>query len=250
MLAASARAAAGALTFLTRIPLARRVILGGDDVARGSVLFPLVGAGVGALGGGVALLAAHSLSAFTAAALGCALTVLVTGALHVDALADTADAAGTSTRERALEVMRDSRIGAFGATAIVLDLLVKVGALATLVDRGGVLAAFVAAGAFSRAAAPVLPTWLPYPRATPGPGSVLTGRVSPIGAVAVAVLGIALAVVTGGADALPLAGTAAGVTLLLGLAYRVWLAGATGDCLGAATELIETTVLVVAAGLA
>jgi adenosylcobinamide-GDP ribazoletransferase len=247
MLAASARAAAGALTFLTRIPLARRVVLDGDDVARGSILFPLVGAGVGALGGGIALLAGHGLSAFIAAALGCAATVLVTGALHVDALADTADAAGTSTRERALEVMRDSRIGAFGATAIVLDLLVKVGALATLVDRGGVLAAFVAAGALSRAAGPVLAARLPYPRVGGGTGSVLTGRVS---ATAAVVLAGGLAGVASGVEALWLGLAAAVVALVLGLVYRAWLGGATGDCLGAATELIETTVLVVAAGLA
>src|SRR4051794_32241388 len=103
MLADSARAAAGALTFLTRVPLPQIIAVGGEDVARGSVLFPLVGAGVGALGGVVALLAAHVLPAFTAAALACTVTVLLTGALHVDALADTADAAGTSTPERALE---------------------------------------------------------------------------------------------------------------------------------------------------
>jgi adenosylcobinamide-GDP ribazoletransferase len=250
MLGASARAAAGALTFLTRVPLARVVAVDGADVARASVLFPVVGAGVGALGGAVALLAAHALPAFTAAALACAATVLVTGALHVDALADTADAAGTSTRERALEVMRDSRIGSFGASALVLDLLIKVGALTTLVDRGGVLAAFVAAGALSRASALVLAARLPYPRAGGGPGSVLTGRVASVAAVVAVALGVGLAVVATGTDALPLAGAAAGVALLLGLVYRVWLGGATGDCLGAATELIETTVLVVAAGLA
>jgi adenosylcobinamide-GDP ribazoletransferase len=250
MLAASARAAAGALTFLTRVPLERVVAVDGADVARGSVLFPVVGAGVGALGGAFALLAAHALPAFTAAALACSATVLLTGALHVDALADTADAAGASTRERALEVMRDSRIGSFGASAIVLDLLIKVGALTALVDRGGVLAAFVAAGALSRASAPVLAARLPYPRAGGGPGSVLTGRVAGVTAVVAVALGVGLAVVATGTDALPLAGAAACVTLLLGFVYRGWLGGATGDCLGAASELIETTVLVVAAGLA
>lgn len=250
MLVASARAAAGAFTFLTRVPLARRVVVDGEDIARGSVLFPVVGAGVGALGGAAALLAAHALPAFAAAALACTVTVLVTGALHVDALADTADATGASTREGALEVMRDSRIGSFGAAAIVLDLLVKVGAVAALVDRGGVLGGFVAAGALSRAAAPVLAARLQYPRAAGGTGSVLTGRVSGVAAAVAVALGVALAVVAAGTDGLLLGAAAACVALLLGLAYRAWLGGATGDCLGAAAEVIETTVLVVAAGLA
>jgi adenosylcobinamide-GDP ribazoletransferase len=250
MLAASARAAAGAFTFLTRVPLARLVILDGDDVARGSILFPVVGAGVGAAGGGVALLVDQWLPSFTTAALACTVTVLLTGALHVDALADTADALGAPTRERALEVMRDSRIGSFGATAIALDLLLKVSAVAALVDRGGVVGAFVAAGALSRSAGPLLAARLPYPRAAGGTGSVLTGRVTTATAVIVCVIGLALTAVAAGADAWPLAGTAAIATLALALWYRAWLGGATGDCLGATTEVIETAVIVVAAALA
>jgi adenosylcobinamide-GDP ribazoletransferase len=250
MLAASARAAAGAFTFLTRVPLARLVVLDGDDVARGSILFPIVGAGVGAAGGGVALMVDQWLPSFTTAALACTVTVLLTGALHVDALADTADALGAPTRERALEVMRDSRIGSFGATAIALDLLLKVSAVAALVDRGGVVGAFVAAGALSRSAAPLLAARLPYPRAAGGTGSVLTGRVTTATAVIVCVIGLAITVVAAGADAWPLDATAAIATLALALSYRAWLGGATGDCLGATTEVIETAVLVVAAALA
>jgi adenosylcobinamide-GDP ribazoletransferase len=250
MLAASGRAAAGAFTFLTRVPLARLVVLDGDDVARGSILFPVVGAGVGAAGGGVALLVDQWLPAFTTAALACTVTVLVTGAMHVDALADTADALGAPTRERALEVMRDSRIGSFGAAAIALDLLLKVSAVAALVDRGGVVGAFVAAGALSRSAAPLLAARLPYPRAAGGTGSVLTGRVTTATAVIACAIGLALTVLAVGADAWPLAGTAAIATVALALWYRAWLGGATGDSLGATTEVIDTAVLVVAAALA
>jgi adenosylcobinamide-GDP ribazoletransferase len=250
MLAASGRAAVGALTFLTQVPLARLVTVEGEDVARGSMLFPVIGAGVGAAGGGAALLFDQWLPAFTAAALACAVTVLVTGAVHVDALADTSDALGARTRERALEIMRDSRVGSFGVAAVALDLLIKVGAIAALVDRGGVLGAFVAAGALSRAAGPSLAARLPYPRVGGGPGSVLTGRVSSVAALVAAALGIGLTVVAVGGDTVPLAGTAAGIALVLALGYRTWLGGATGDCLGAATELIETAVLVVAAGVA
>jgi adenosylcobinamide-GDP ribazoletransferase len=247
---ASLRAAAGALSFLTRVPIGRSVVLDGVDVARGTPLFPLIGAGVGVLSGGVAVLLHPWLPSFTAAGIAVAAAVLVTGAMHVDALADTCDAAGAPTRERALEIMRDSRIGAFGASAVALDLLIKVGAVTALLDRGEVLASLVVAGALSRATSPLLAALLPYPRAEGGPGSVLTGRVSALAAAATVAVGVAVAVLVAGLDGALLAAAAAVTIICLGLVYRRWLGGATGDGLGAATELSETVVLVIAAGLA
>ena len=249
MPAASVRAAAGAVTFLTRIPLGRFSTVGGDDVARGSVLFPLVGAGVGALSGGVAVLSGRALPDFVAAVLAVGTGAIVTGAMHLDALADTADATGATNRADALAIMRDSRIGSFGAAALMLDLLLKIGAVSTLLGRDHVVAALIAAGALSRAASPTLAALLPYPRVEGGPGSVLSGRTSHAGTA------VAIALAVGVALLLPLPGgywlllAAGGVTLLLGLLYRRWLGGATGDCLGAATELCETVVLVVACAL-
>jgi adenosylcobinamide-GDP ribazoletransferase len=246
----SVRAGAGAVSFLTRIPLGRVVDVDGADVARGSVAFPLVGAGVGAFSGGVALLAADVLPPFVAAALAVGVAALVTGAMHLDALADTADALGATRRDQALAIMRDSRIGSFGATALALDLLVRVGCVAALVDRGHVLAALVAAGALSRAVSPPLASVLPYPRVEGGSGSVLTGRTSRAAAGAAVGLGAALALLAWWPTGAWLVVTAAFVAVALGLCYRRWLGGATGDCLGAATELCETAVLVVAVALA
>lgn len=247
---ASLRAAAGALSFLTRVPIGRAVVLDGVDVARGTPLFPLVGAGVGVLSGGVAVLLHPWLPSFTVAGIAVATAVLVTGAMHVDALADTCDATGARTRERALEIMRDSRVGAFGASAIALDLLIKVGAVTALLDRGEVLPALVVAGALSRAASPPLAALLPYPREEGGPGSVLTGRVSALAAGATVAIGVVLAVSVMGLDGALLVAAAAVTVISLGLVYRRWLGGATGDGLGAATELTETVVLVIAAGIA
>jgi adenosylcobinamide-GDP ribazoletransferase len=169
--------------------------------------------------------------------------------MHVDALADTFDAAGARSRERALEIMRDSRLGTFGASAVALDLLIKVGAVAALLVRGGALPALIAAGALSRAASPPLAALLPYPRAGGGPGSVLTG-VSRFFAAGAVVLGIAIAVLAVKNDAVWLAAATAVLAIGLGLVYYRWLGGATGDCLGAVTEMCETVVLVVAAGVA
>jgi adenosylcobinamide-GDP ribazoletransferase len=248
MPAASVRAAAAAVTFLTRVPLGR-VSLDGADVARGAFFFPLVGAGVGAASGGAAALLHPTLPPLAAAAVGLAVSVVLTGALHVDALADTADAAG-SPRERALEIMRDSRIGSYGAVAVALDLLVKAAAIAALLEHGDALAAFVAAGALSRAASPPLAALLPYPRAGGGPGSVLTGQVSWTAAVAAPALATGIAVAALGADGAVAAGAVAATTVCLGLVYRRWLGGATGDTLGAATEVGETSALLVFVALA
>jgi adenosylcobinamide-GDP ribazoletransferase len=248
MPAASVRAVAGALSFLTILPVGRITALDPRDVARGTLLFPLVGAGIGALTGGIALALHPWLPAFTAAGVAVAVAVLFTGAMHVDALADTFDAAGGRTRERALEIMRDSRLGTFGVSALVLDLLVKVGAVSALLARGGALPALIAAGALSRAASPPVAALLPYPRPAEGPGGVLTGMPRLVAAATV-ILGLAIAFLTVGSDAVWLLAAAACVAIGLGLLYRRWLGGATGDCLGAVTELCETVVLIVAAGL-
>jgi adenosylcobinamide-GDP ribazoletransferase len=244
---ASLRAGAGAVTFLTRVPLGRIVRVDAGDVARGAVLFPVVGAGVGAVAGGIALAAAQVLPDYVAAGLGIAAAALVTGALHLDALADTADAVGATGRDEALAVMHDSRIGSFGATALALDLIVKVGCVAALLGAGHALAALVAAGALSRAAALPLAVVLPYPRAG---GGVLNGRLSRLAAAAAVLLGAAVALLVWWSAGAWLVLTAAAVAVGLGLWFRRWLGGATGDCLGATTELCETAVLVVAAALA
>src|SRR5579864_5022182 len=151
-----ARAGVAAVAFLTRLPAGRLVVLDGADVARGAALFPFVGAAIGAAVGGVAYGLAQAVPSLAAAGIAIALGALLTGALHLDGLADAADALGARTRGRALEVMRDHATGAYGATALVLDLLVKVSALASLADDHRVVAYAAAAGALSRAAPVVL----------------------------------------------------------------------------------------------
>src|SRR5581483_7311918 len=103
---AAERSLVAALAFLTRVPVGRLHEVGPDDVARGAILFPLVGAAVGAAGAGVALAARHGLSPLVAAGLGVAAVVALTGALHLDALADLSDAAGGRTPAERLEIMR------------------------------------------------------------------------------------------------------------------------------------------------
>jgi adenosylcobinamide-GDP ribazoletransferase len=207
-----------------------------DDVARGAVFFPVVGAGIGAVVGVIA--GVDSLTAPLAAFLGLAAGALLTGALHLDALADTADALGAHTRERALEIMRDHRIGAYGAVALVLDLGAKATALAALGDD--VLRIAVCAAATARVAPMFLAAALPYARDDTSTGSALgtSGWVRAIVAAAIAA-GFCVWL-----DAEIVLAAVAGVALVMGVFAWRWLGGVTGDVLGATTELAELAALV------
>ena len=243
----SLRAAAAALAFLTRVPVGRLTALGPDDVARGAVLFPIVGAGIGALVGGIAVGLDSRLTVLLAAALAVAAEALVTGAIHLDALADAADGLGAPTRERALEIMREPTIGAFGAAGLGLDLLVKTAALAALLDGPDPVLAALAAFALGRAAPLALSWALPYARAGGGTGaSVAEGARAPWLAAGL-LLGIGIAVGALGLRGLWLAAGAVGAVLVVGLLARKRFGGVTGDVLGAAVELATTLALVAAA---
>ncbi len=250
MPAGSFRAPLAAVAFLTRIPLGRWAELGPDDVGRGTAFFPLVGAAVGAVGGLVAEGLEGPLPAIAAGGLGVGLAACLTGALHLDALADSADALGAPTRERALEIMRDSRIGSFGAVALALALLVESSLLgAAAVERNAVVV-FAVAGALSRAASPPLARLLPYARTEGGPGSVLSGR-TPLAAVALAMLVAAgLAVGLLGWDGAAAAAVVAGVAAAGGITGRAWIGGITGDTLGAVTQVAEIGALAMLVALA
>ncbi len=238
----AARAALAAVAFLTRVPLGRSIELQAADISRGAALFPLVGAAIGAAAGVVAALAVHVLPPLAAGGLAVATAALLTGALHLDALADTADALGGMSRERALEIMRDHRVGSFGAVALVCDLIVRASVTGGLAAAGVAVAALAAAGACSRALAPLMAAALPYARAGE-PDHPLAAGWPPRHVVTAAALGLAIPVLLLGRDGLAAAGVAALVALILGLFYRRWLGGVTGDCLGAAIELAETLAL-------
>ncbi|MDE2455197.1 MAG: adenosylcobinamide-GDP ribazoletransferase, partial [Burkholderiales bacterium] len=151
-----------ALEYFTRWPKPRWV--GHDPAWLGPCMrwFPALGALVGLLGAAVLGLAAQAWPPWVAAALSTAATLLATGALHEDGFADVCDGLGGSReRERALAIMGDSRIGAFGAIGIAMMLLLKIGCLAAL-QPAQAIAALVCAHVVSRAGALVLMRALPY----------------------------------------------------------------------------------------
>src|SRR5665213_3815974 len=160
-----------AAVFLTRLPAQA---IGYDtrqvpDFRHGARVFPVVGALVG-LAGGVVLVVAMRLgvSILVSAALAIATTVLITGALHEDGLADSADSFGGATTEKKLAIMDDSRVGTYGAVALVFSILLRVGALSAVAATGSLQAAFalVAAEAVSRAA--LVRLWHDLPAARSG----------------------------------------------------------------------------------
>jgi adenosylcobinamide-GDP ribazoletransferase len=213
---------AAATAFLTRVPVGRFVELDGRAVTRAAPLYPLVGAAIGALAGAVVDVLAGPLPPWAAATTGVALAALLTGGMHLDALADTADALGGSTRERRLEIMRDPSIGSFGAAALVLVLVLEISLLAQLGARDLALVSFTAAGALSRWSALPIAFALPYAR-DEGQGRSLTTGLS-LGAVllglAVAAAIAAIALSSGAAAALGAATTLAQTACLVA-AYAV-----------------------------
>jgi adenosylcobinamide-GDP ribazoletransferase len=239
------RPAAGAIAFLTRLPLGAWVRVEADDVTRGAWLFPVVGAAVGGAAGLLADVTSDRLPSLAAGALAVGLAALLTGALHLDALADTADALGGRSREHALEIMRDHSVGAFGATALVVVCLLDAALLGALAESDDAALVGLAAGAAGRAAMLPLALALPYARAGEGQGRLLEG----IGGVTV-VLGTGLALVLAlpaGSAGLWGAGAAALAALILGLVARSRFGGVTGDVLGATAKLGESAALVAAA---
>ena len=237
-----ARAGLAAIAFLTRVPVGRLVALDARDVARGAALFPLVGAGVGAAAGLLADLLVPGFPSLLAGALAVALAALVTGAMHLDALADTLDALGGTTRERALEIMRDHAIGTFGGIGLCLVCIVDASALGALAVGDDAWLAGLVAGAAGRAAMLPLARALPYARTGEGQGRVLEGMgwVGMAGGIAVA-LAVAVSAGRPGLAAAAAAALTAGLLLAF---FRSWLGGVTGDCLGATAKLCETAALV------
>jgi adenosylcobinamide-GDP ribazoletransferase len=225
-----------AVAFLTRVPLGRFAELDGMAVRHAATLFPLVGGAVGAIGGGIVDLAAGPLPPLAAAALGLGAVAIVTGALHLDALADTADALGGMTRERRLEIMRDHSIGSFGAVALTVVLLFEASVLAS---HASAWSAFAVAAACGRWAALPLAAFLPPAREEGTALSNLSSKSAGLGLLAACAVAVGLRGLGGLAAVVAAALTA----LVLGLFFRRWLGGVTGDALGATTELSQAAAL-------
>ncbi|MBP0441027.1 adenosylcobinamide-GDP ribazoletransferase [Tianweitania sediminis] len=235
------------LGFFTRLPIpAYR--LARDGFGRALWAAPLAGV-VPAFGAATMLGVGHALDLppLASAVLALLATLLITGALHEDGLADVADGfGGGATRERKLEIMKDSRIGTYGVAALVLSLLLRASLMAALVPFGfwTALAVLIAAHCASRALLPAMMHDLPNARS--GGVSAGVGRVPLESAMIALALGAVLLAPPGVAAAFLSA-------LLLASCYGAlrWLAlrqigGQTGDVLGSLQQAGEVAVLIAA----
>ena len=226
-----------ALVLLTRLPLPHLSQESFARQARATWAFPVAGLVVGGLASLLGMVALHWWSPILAAGLALALQVVLTGAMHEDGLADTADGFwGGFERARRLEIMKDSHIGSYGVLALILGIGLRWAALTTLFEAGLIWAP-VALGVLSRAAMPVLMASLPNARGSglsqsvgrPAPGTVLAGLA----------LALALAVLAIGWGALPAALLCVPVVLALRALAKAKIGGQTGDVLGATQQVSE-----------
>ena len=229
-----------AVQYFTRLRVPAWVGHAQEQLSGAVRYFPAIGLIVGASGAATLWLAAQALPAPLPAILATVVTVLMTGAIHEDGLADTSDGlGGGATRERALEIMKDPRIGAFGAIALILTLLLKISAL-SLMPVWTAMVALVGAHAFSRFCAVLVSCAGHYV------GSAERSRASPVVS-SVKLRDVFIAALFG-LPALVLCGRGAVIAVVVALVL-LWLlfrwcvqriGGYTGDTLGAAQQITET----------
>ncbi|MDP7190334.1 MAG: adenosylcobinamide-GDP ribazoletransferase [Alphaproteobacteria bacterium] len=237
-----------ATRFLTRIPLGRGEKAGKGAVAASMRAFPLVGAGLG-ISGGVAFLVAAGLglSSLPSAILALVAIVVLSGAMHEDALADTVDGfIGGYDRKKRLTIMHDSLIGTYGVLALIFSVGIRVAVLASFAGPGQVTAVLIAALSVSRASLPVI-AWNMKPARRSGLAFTV-GRPNQDRVYAAVALSSALALLFLGPLVGFLALLAAAISALAVMALaRRMIGGYTGDVLGTAQQACEIAVLLVAA---
>ncbi len=233
-----------AFSLLTRLPVSLRAA----PRANGCWAWPVAGFAVGAASVMVAAGAFRfGVPAGPSAVVLLIVSALLTGGLHEDGLADSADGLiGGRDRAHRLEIMKDSRIGSYGALALGLILLLRSFALVALITAGA-WGAILAVAALSRAPMAVLMALLPNARGTGLAQSL--GQPSQKSAGLAVLLGMGIAFALCGFAALPLALGAAAVTFALGTYAKEKIGGQTGDILGASQQLTEAVMLTVAAAL-
>ncbi len=227
-----------AVSFLTIIPVTGKNIPPG----RAALFFPLVGAMLGAAGAGLFVAASFILPASIAALIAVTFWTLVTGVLHEDGLADVADAMRAGrTREKMLAILKDSRIGTYGAVAIVLSIVARWQAL-DHIPAPRILEVCIIAQTVPRAAMVSL-AWLSRPSGD-GLGYAFSSSLTTTGSLIAIAQGLIASMLRGWRPALLIL---AGAYLIVRGARTYFykrIGGVNGDCLGATEQLLEIFILI------
>ncbi len=233
------------LTFYTRFP-AGRLIDSEQSFAASQWAAPLVGVVIGSVAGAVFFVAdLAGVPAAVSAGLCLAAMIALTGALHEDGLADTADGfGGGSTKTAKLEIMRDSRLGSFGALALILSCLIRWSCLTALANSVAVFAGLVAAHCASRALIPMFMLQVEPARSdglSAGAGSPDNNTV-----IVSLMFGVVSLLILGLSSVMVCAALLAGWLFAMKLLCERQIGGQTGDVIGALQQGAEILILIVA----
>jgi adenosylcobinamide-GDP ribazoletransferase len=227
-----------AVSFLTIIPVT------GKDVppGRAAIFFPLVGAMLGAAGAGLFIAASLILPASIAALIAVTFWTLITGVLHEDGLADVADAMRAGrTRERMLAILKDSRIGTYGAVAIVLSIVARWQAL-DHIPAPRILEVCIVAQTVPRAAMVSL-AWLSRPSGD-GLGYAFSSSLTTTSSLIAIAQGLIASMLLGWRPSLLILGGAYLIVRGARTYFYKRIGGVNGDCLGATEQLLEIFILI------
>jgi adenosylcobinamide-GDP ribazoletransferase len=235
------------IAFCTRLPLWHTAAVPGGTLGRAAWAFPVAGIVVGLIAAAVYGLAHRAgIPAWPAAALSVAATLLTTGCLHEDGLADTADGfGGGATREQKLDIMRDSRIGTYGVCVLIVALILRVGVLASFFSSGAAAWALIASHAGARATMMAFMFLVP-PARRDGLSSEAGQPPIESAGVAVALGFLFAAICLGLAHAIIAVILLAIVVALMAWLSRRQIGGQTGDVLGTVEQIAEIAILLVA----
>jgi len=237
-----------ALQFLTRLPVPSVPNSSEVELGKAAAFFPLVGVIVGA-GAALVFVLLQSLLPLPASVL-CAtvFAAFITNGFHEDGLADTFDGFGGGwTKDRVLEIMRDSRIGTYGTLALIFVILGKFTFLSSL-PQGQIWRWLIITHTASRWTTLPLCAWLPYARAE-GQGKLVAKQVGALEVVAATATLLVVFLLLPWRAALVALLVTSLLTLLSGLYFHARIQGITGDCLGAANQLTEVSLYLTAVTL-
>lgn len=234
-----------AVQFLTRLPVPRGLATTEEELGQATAFFPLVGTIIGGGAAAVFVLANRIVPLPVAVLLALGFATFLTNAFHEDGLADTFDGLGGGwTKDRVLEIMRDSRIGTYGSVALIFLILGKYTFL-TALDSGQIWRWLIVAHTASRWTVLPLCMWLPYARAE-GQGKLVARQIGfPALLIGSVTFLLILLLLPWQIAIVPFAVTAA-VVFFSGLYFKRRLGGITGDCLGAANQITEVVLYLTA----
>ncbi|MDQ6700432.1 MAG: adenosylcobinamide-GDP ribazoletransferase [Acidobacteriota bacterium] len=230
----------GAVQFLTLLPIARSTASPGEAAP----FFPLIGALIGAAAGAVLRIARIALGQSIAALVAILFLIAITGGLHEDGLADVADAfrAGR-TRDKIMLILKDSRIGSYGALALIVSITIRWQALAN--SKANIVLGLAAALALSRTSLVIVAAI--SPPAGEGLGLAFARSLSRKIAMIAGAEGTIIALACGWRIGAAMALASLAVTFLARAYFVRRLGGVNGDCLGATCQIVETVNLLLLA---